>query len=316
MRRLRQTLIPIFLAGALSAVAQVRIVVARGAIEGGAYVNRSIGISYQYPDGWLGIAEPVSDSRAARLLLKAQPRDAADDHRLITLQAVAQKDLPADQRTEPAHFLLTHQAAKLGALNELRQRTQLGVLHPVDVSTRPFLRADYKLSAAHGQPAMYETQIAGVVNGHMLLFCALAPSETAAGELAETVEDLNFSPPADPEDAPTQPIIIEQRPDTMKRIRQSESAARARVRTKVEPEYPAEARDRGVEGEVLLQVVVGADGSVAQATVISGHPLLNDAALEAVKQWKFDPYVLDGQAVETDTKVRIRFSLISAKQSS
>jgi|GEM_PF-2790240 len=324
-------LLPLVLLAGASAMAQVRIVVAPGAVENGAYVNKSIGIAYRYPEGWLAVAEPGGDAGPLRVLLRAvpQPRDNSGaaqpnadpnanikDHRQLTLYAVAQKDLPADQRQDPARFLATDPAAKQGKKQDARARTPLRSAQPLDVSSHPFVRAAYTLAAAHGEPALHEIDIAGVVNGHLLLLSAIGDTDAEAGELAESAVDLTFSPPADPEDAPAAPIIIEQRPDTVKRIRQSESVARARVLAQVEPEYPEEARDRGVQGEVLIAVVVGTDGNVAEATVLSGHPLLNDAALDAVKQWKFQPMLLDGIAVETETKIRMRFSLTSAKKKS
>ncbi|MDP9268540.1 MAG: energy transducer TonB [Acidobacteriota bacterium] len=315
----------------MPAAAQVRIVVARGAVEGGAYVNRSIGIAYRFPPGWLAVAEPGGEAGPLRVLLRAVPPPRnngpagnSNDRRRLTLYAVAQQDLPADQRTDPARFLATDPAAKWLTKHEAkheshgvaRLRTPLHQPQPLEVYSRSFVRADYRLAAAQGEPGLYDVEIAGVVNGHMLLLSALGATETEAVELAETAEDLTFSPPPDPDDSPTAPSVVEQRPDALKRIRQSESAAVARVRTKVEPEYPVEARERGVEGDVLLAIVVGAGGNVVETSVISGHPLLNDAALEAVKQWKFQPLMVDGAAVETETKIRVRFKLSSAKQSS
>jgi len=311
----------VLLAGA-SATAQVRIVVAPGAVENGAYVNKSIGIAYRYPEGWLAVAEPGGDPGPLRVLLRAIPPQQSGaaagtkDHRQLTLYVIAQKDLPADQRTDPARFLATDPVGTRGKKNDARARTQLRVPQALDVSSHPFLCTVYSLAATHGDPELREVDVVGIVNGHVLVLSAVGATDAEAAELAESASDLTFSPPADVEDAPSAPIIIDQRPDTVKRIRQSESAARARVLTQVEPEYPAEARDRSVEGVVLIAVVVGTDGNVAEATVLSGHPLLNDAALDAVKQWKFQPVLMDGIAVETETKIRVSFSLTSAKKKS
>jgi len=319
-----------------SAQAQVRIVVQRGALEGGAYVNRSIGIAYRFPKGWLAVAEPGGETGTGllRVLVRALPpaRNTGqagnrNDHRRLTLYAIAQQRLPADQQTDPAHFLAADPVAKLfaqdeetgGAKTEARQRTPLHAPQPVEVASPPFVRAAHRLAPAQaqGEPGLYEVELAGVVNGHMLLLSAVGATEAETAELAETAEGLTFSPPADPDDdGPAAPPLIVRRPDTMKRIRQSERTATARVRSKVEPEYPAEARERGVEGDVLLAVVVGAGGDVVDATVLSGHPLLNDAAIDAVRQWKFQPVMVDGATVETETSIRVRFSLVSAKQKS
>jgi TonB family protein len=78
---------------------------------------------------------------------------------------------------------------------------------------------------------------------------------------------------------------------------------------RVPPTYPPVARQARIQGPVVLDVVIGTDGSVSSATVVSGHPLLVQSALDAVKQWKYEPYVLDGRAVEVRTQITVQFAL-------
>src|SRR5450759_3788905 len=61
---------------------------------------------------------------------------------------------------------------------------------------------------------------------------------------------------------------------------------------KVPPAYPPVAREARVQGTVVLQAVIGKDGTIQDLSVISGHPMLIQAALDAVKQWRYKPYVL------------------------
>jgi TonB family protein len=77
----------------------------------------------------------------------------------------------------------------------------------------------------------------------------------------------------------------------------------------VRPTYPELARETHVEGRVSLACIIGRDGSVLKIEVKKGHPLLIQAAIDAVAQWKFKPLVLNGQAVEMDTIVNIDFQL-------
>jgi TonB family protein len=79
--------------------------------------------------------------------------------------------------------------------------------------------------------------------------------------------------------------------------------------SKLNPEYPSEAKKQRVEGEVVLSVIIDKNGDVYKVDSISGHPLLMPAAITAVKQWKYVPYTSNGQAVEVGTIVRINFSL-------
>ena len=60
---------------------------------------------------------------------------------------------------------------------------------------------------------------------------------------------------------------------------------------------------------MVLAAVIGKDGSIQNLHVLSGHPLLTQAALEAVKQWRYKPYILNGEPVEVDTQVTVNFTL-------
>jgi TonB family protein len=72
-------------------------------------------------------------------------------------------------------------------------------------------------------------------------------------------------------------------------------------------EYPKIAKQTGAKGTVTLNATIGADGSIKKVKVVSGHPMLTNAAVEAVKQWRYRPTLLNGQPVETDTQVLVNF---------
>lgn len=78
---------------------------------------------------------------------------------------------------------------------------------------------------------------------------------------------------------------------------------------KVEPEYPAEAKARHVQGPVVLDVEVLRDGAVGTVAVVSGDPLLAQSAIDAVKQWRYRPEAGDGQSLERRTRVTVNFKL-------
>jgi protein TonB len=72
-------------------------------------------------------------------------------------------------------------------------------------------------------------------------------------------------------------------------------------------EYPKIAKQTGAKGTVTLNATIGADGNIKKVKVVSGHPMLTSAAVEAVKQWRYRPTLLNGQPVETDTQVLVNF---------
>jgi len=78
---------------------------------------------------------------------------------------------------------------------------------------------------------------------------------------------------------------------------------------KVQPLYPALARSTGVQGSVLLQAVIGRNGKIEHVQVVSGHPWLTKAAVDAVAQWLYRPYYLNDQPVEVETQVTVNFIL-------
>jgi TonB family protein len=78
---------------------------------------------------------------------------------------------------------------------------------------------------------------------------------------------------------------------------------------RVEPQYPETARQQHIQGPVLLNVLVGTTGLVRETSVISGDPLLAKAATDAVRQWRFNPHQLNGQAVEFETRITVNFAL-------
>ena len=82
-----------------------------------------------------------------------------------------------------------------------------------------------------------------------------------------------------------------------------------RTLREVKPEYPAEARMQRVEGEVLVEAIIDTDGKVADARALKSVPLLEDAALSAMRQWEFEPTLLNGAAVAVICQVTMTFRI-------
>jgi len=78
---------------------------------------------------------------------------------------------------------------------------------------------------------------------------------------------------------------------------------------RVEPQYPAIARQIRLQGTVVLRAMIGSDGTIERIRVISGHPILAQAAREAVNQWRYRPYFLNGMAIPVETEVTVNFVL-------
>jgi TonB family protein len=96
---------------------------------------------------------------------------------------------------------------------------------------------------------------------------------------------------------------------TAQRIVVGGQVQEANLVKKVMPVYPPLAREVRLQGAVVLSVIIGQDGSMQEIKVVSGHPMLAPAAMEAVRQWQYKPTLLNGQPVEVSTEVTINFTL-------
>ena len=96
---------------------------------------------------------------------------------------------------------------------------------------------------------------------------------------------------------------------TPQRVRVSLGVSQGLLIRKVTPNYPPLARQARIQGQVLLQAEISKEGTIQNLQLISGHPMLAPAAIEAVKQWRYKPYLLNGEPVAVETQVVVNFSL-------
>lgn len=99
------------------------------------------------------------------------------------------------------------------------------------------------------------------------------------------------------------------KPTAPTRVKQGGNVTAASIINQTRPLYPPLARQARIQGSVVLHAIIDKDGRVAQLEVISGHPLLVQAALDAVKQWRYKPTTLNGDPVEVDTTITVTFTM-------
>jgi TonB family protein len=124
--------------------------------------------------------------------------------------------------------------------------------------------------------------------------------ENGAGDIAIGLQAANPTAAAPAEGQSAQKPL---------RVRVSQGVSQALVVSKTQPIYPKEAKLARIQGSVVLKTLISRTGDVVSLDVESGHPLLTQAAEDAVKQWKYKPYLLNGNPVEVETKVTIDFEL-------
>jgi protein TonB len=96
---------------------------------------------------------------------------------------------------------------------------------------------------------------------------------------------------------------------TPQRVRVSQGVTQGLLIRKIQPAYPPLARQARIQGSVLLQAEISREGTIVNLRLVSGHPMLAPAALEAVKQWRYRPYILNGEPVEVETQITVNFTL-------
>jgi protein TonB len=98
-------------------------------------------------------------------------------------------------------------------------------------------------------------------------------------------------------------------PKAPQRIKLGGNVQEAKIVARPNPAYPPLARQARIQGNVVLHAIIDKDGTVTQLEVVSGHPLLVQSALAAVRQWKYQPTLLNSEPVEVDTTITVNFVL-------
>src|SRR5215469_769816 len=161
------------------------------------------------------------------------------------------------------------------------------------------------------QPVVKEVKIPKIINIQKMTAPTVIPKNVAvvkdeapviytnsgegvAGGTGNVLGGLIGSGPAGPPPPP---------PSTPQRIRVGGNVEAASLINKISPEYPPIAKTAHVSGTVVLHAIIGKDGAIRELQYVSGPPLLMKSALDAVKQWRYKPTMLNGEAVEVDTTV-------------
>ena len=143
--------------------------------------------------------------------------------------------------------------------------------------------------------------VGGVVGG--------VPGGVAGGSPGGVLGGIIGSVPTSAPPPPPPPPAKVEKPKTPSRITIGGNVQQAKLVRQPKPVYPPLAKQARISGVVHLAAVISKDGTIQDLKVISGHPLLIPAALEAVKQWVYQPTLLNGEPVEVSTQIDVNFTL-------
>lgn len=140
----------------------------------------------------------------------------------------------------------------------------------------------------------------GVVGG--------VPGGVPGGSAGGIIGGIIGSVPTAAPPPPPPPVKVE-KPATPQRIRVGGQVQAAKLVRQPRPVYPPLAKQARISGHVILNAIIGKDGTIQNLTLASGHPLLVPSAMEAVKQWVYQPTLLNGEPVEVVTQIDVNFTL-------
>jgi len=202
----------------------------------------------------------------------------------ITRTPIAQPEQPSSalssksSTAKPAAGIAPAPSAKASA--ETTGQAESDAEEPITVKSNPDSGTTSRLAAPESEPVPAPPTIA-MDSG--------ADSKTLSGIVKES--------------APTLPATVP------KTIKISQGVSQGLIIKRVQPEYPAMARQIRLQGAVHLEAVIGKDGNIRSVKQISGDPTLGKAAVTAVRQWQYKPYILDGDPVEVQTEITVDFKL-------
>jgi protein TonB len=155
-------------------------------------------------------------------------------------------------------------------------------------------------SSVHGSPATHPAVVTLAGNTSLI---TIGPPSTESGDPTQPPTIGGGTDPAMPGCEACSPTA---KPGLQPPVRVS-VISEGQLLNKVEPIYPKIASLTGIRGEVRLYAIIAKDGTIQSLRVISGHPLLTNAALDAVRQWRYRPYVLNKEPVEVETFITVNF---------
>jgi len=292
-----------------------------GAIANGVYSNECFGLSLPIPAGW-EVNEAVSAGGKARH---------RSDKGLVLLFLNQQGKLPGriilsawDTAGRPGNaqdFVFNAVRAQISPIAEKRELVR--ATFAVDYGGRRFFRSDYKAPLRDNIP-LYMAYVYTGFRGYFIGETLAAASPEGLDEEANSLQQISFgedqpnpkcamSGDASPNAAGVIGGAASSQPPpkvaTPARVRISSGVAVGLLIKKVPPQYPDDAKQARIQGQVVLQAEIDKNGDIENLTLISGHPALAPAAVEAVKQWKYKPYLLNGEPMKVETQIIVNFTL-------
>jgi TonB family protein len=270
-----------------------------GMLSNGVYSNECFGFSLPIPARWEinegvttgGKATLRSDESFLLLFLQQQGKL----HGRILLSAWDSAGLSGNTQK----FVSDAVRAQVASPTEHRELVR--DTFPVDYGGRHFFRSDYKALLYGGNP-LYLTYVYTEFRGHFIGETVASGSPEGLDEAANSLRAISF------QQDEVNPKCVMGPNEAETPVQLGRDVASDLLVKKVPPNYPQMAHDARIQGQVVMRALIDKDGNIADLTLVSGNPMLAPAAIEAVKQWKYKPYLINGQPVKVETQIFVNFN--------
>lgn len=296
-----------------------------GRFQNNVYSNECFGFSLAIPEGWLVNDGNASNeirarhtSRSGLVLLSLKQQKESASGNVIAFHAIV-----AVPSTMTSQEFVSNEVHRQISINDHWLGQVVRDPYSVEYGTRRFFRSDYQqTSGGDAVRVVYRALIYTRFRGYFIGGMIMARSLDALDQSASLFQNLSFredernpkcgmselSNASEVDPAPNSPLSSSTPPQ---RARISQGVATGLIVERVQPHYPEDARQARIQGPVVLKAEIDKNGDVQDLTPISGDPLLVTAAIEAVKQWKYKPFLLNGQPVAVETQVTVNFQLLA-----
>jgi TonB family protein len=289
-----------------------------GSIANSVYSNECLGFSFVIPTGWQLSTQVVGtdvkathNSRLSLILLTIDQQQGESFNSRVSLNAYDPYAPTVRQFVSSA----AHGAVSVDPKNGEMVKDA----YAVDYGGRHFFRADYKRTTSEG--TLYMAFVFTKFREYYIGEVVMSKSPEGLDLAVSSLQQISFGDDepnlrcvmsgADSPDSGTAPSL---RPSLSRSpnldplpVPVSQGVSSGLVTRKVTPQYPEIALNGRVQGQVVMRAVIDKNGDIEELAPISGSPILAAAALEAVKQWKYRPYVFNGQPVRIETQITVVF---------
>ena len=221
---------------------------------------------------------------------------------LTRLRIAESREMVCDELAARATHGTTRYAHSLLRLAESFSRPPAATVHAVGMLDANILeRRVMKLTRNH--PITAASRRAAIVAAIALGIATCASAMSLRIEVpAQAIVPIHTA-------APAHAIVASAGAQPQGPVRVSGGVMAGQIVSKVDPVYPQEAKARGIQGAVVLHAIIDPEGAVQELTVVSGPPELQKSAVDAVKQWVYKPFLLNGDPTTVDTTITVNFSL-------